>query len=83
MTVSLIAPIAVSLIQPVASSLINAISGKEQEGRFLPSLALLLMKKYLGKGVTRARRGYHNMNHMKKVTSLRLMVFFQETIYLE
>ena len=66
---SLIAPMASSLIQPVASSLINPITekgimraGKGQERRCLP-LALHLMVKVLGKGVTRARRGYNNMDH--------------------
>ena len=38
-------PMAFSLIQPVASSLINPITGKGQEGRFLPLLALPLMMK--------------------------------------
>ena len=42
---SLIAPMASSLIQPVASSLINVISGKGQEGGFLPLLALPVMIK--------------------------------------
>ena len=59
MAVSLIAPVFFSLMQPVTSSLINAISGKGQEGGFLPLLALPLMIKVLGKVV---RRRYNNMN---------------------
>ena len=49
MAASLIVPMASSLIQPVASSLTNALSGKGQEGRFLPLLAFPLMIKVLGK----------------------------------
>ena len=73
---SLIAPTASSLIQPVASPLINAITGKVamragkgKEDGFLPSLALTLMMKVLGKGVTRAGRGYNRMDYMGKVFS--------------
>ena len=47
-----------SLIQPIAPSLINSITGKGQEGGFLPLLALLLMMKVLEKGVRSAGRGY-------------------------
>ena len=60
MTTSLMAVIAYSLTQHVASSLINSITGKRQEGGFLPLLALPLMMKVLGKGVRRAGRGYMN-----------------------
>ena len=62
MAVSLIAPVfffVFSLMQPVTSSLINAISGKGQEGGFLPLLKLPLMIKVLGKVVSRR---YNNMN---------------------
>ena len=41
----MIAHIAASLITLVASSLVKAISGKGQEGVFLPLLALPLMTK--------------------------------------
>ena len=51
------APATASLIKTVAFSLINAITGKGQEGRFLPLLGLLLMMKVLGKGVRRDGRG--------------------------
>ena len=57
---SLMAPATASLIKTVAFSLINAITGKGQEGRFLPLLGLLLMMKVLGKGVRRDGRGYNN-----------------------
>ena len=57
---SLMAPATTSLIKTVAFSLINAITGKGQEGRFLPLLGLLLMMKVLGKGVRRDGRGYNN-----------------------
>ena len=60
MAASLKAPMASSLIQPVASSLINAIlekgvvrARKGQESGFLPLLALPIIMKVLGKGVTR------------------------------
>ena len=56
MAASLIAPMASLFMKPVASSLINAISGKGQEGGFLPLLALPLMMKVLGKGVTNAEK---------------------------
>ena len=46
----------------MASSLIHAIIGKGQEGGFLPSLALPLMMKVLGKGARRAGRGWNNMD---------------------
>ena len=59
---SLIPPMTSSLIQPVASSLINSITGKGQEGGFLPLLALPLTMKLLGKGVRRVKRGYMNKN---------------------
>ena len=65
MAASLIASMASSLIQPVASFLINAISGKgvrRTEKGFPPSftflLALPLMMKGLGKGVTTAEKGH-------------------------
>ena len=71
MDTSLIAPMASLLIQPVASSLINAISrkgvmriGKWQKGGCCPLLALLLMMKVLGKGVTRTETGRKNMDNM-------------------
>ena len=51
------------LFELVPSTLINAISGKGRKGGFLP-LALPLMKKVLGKGETRAVRGYDNRDHM-------------------
>ena len=54
------APATASLIKAFAFSLINAITGKGQEGGFLPLLALLLMMKVLGKGVRRDGRGYNN-----------------------
>ena len=66
---SLIQPVASSLMQPVVSSLINVISEKwviraenGQKGGFLPLLALSLMKKFLGKGVTKPKREYNNMD---------------------
>ena len=62
MTASLIPFITSSLIQPVVSSLINVIYGKGQEGGFLPLLASPLMMEALGKGVTRAERGYSNID---------------------
>ena len=55
---SLIAPMASSLIQPIASSLTNSITGKGRKGEFLLLLALPLMMKLLGNGVTRTGRGY-------------------------
>ena len=61
------------LIQFVTSSLINALSrkgvvrgGKVQKGRFLRLLALPLMIKSLGKGVTRAAKVDNKINHMDK-----------------
>ena len=73
MAAPVIAAIASSLIQPVASSFIKVISvkgvtkaGKEQEGGFLPLLALPLMMKILGKGATRTGRRYNNMDCMNK-----------------
>ena len=69
----MMAPMAASsLIQPVAFPLINVIVGKETmragkgQGGFLLLLALTLTIKILGKGVTRAARGYNNMDHMDK-----------------
>ena len=62
MAASFIAPIASSLIQPIVSSLINSITGKRQEGGFLPFLALPLMMKVLENGVKREGRGYVNKN---------------------
>ena len=70
MAASLIASMASSFIQPVASSLINAITGKIQEGGFLPLLVLPLMKKAMsgkrvksaGKRLRRARRVYNNLD---------------------
>ena len=45
------------LIQPLASSLVNAINTTEEEGRFLPLLALhLLINSMSGKVVIRARK---------------------------
>ena len=62
-----------SLKQSVASSSINAITRKKvmiavkgQEGGFLPLLALLLMKKVLGKGIRRTVKRYSNINHLDK-----------------
>ena len=73
MAASLMTPTFSSLIQPVASSLINAITGKGvmrwikgQEDGFLPSLALSLTMKVLGKRVRATWRGYNNMDHMDK-----------------
>ena len=69
MTASLIPPMDSSLIQPVASLIINFITGKgqkAQKGGFLPLLALSLMMKVLGRGVTRAGNGYNNMNNIHK-----------------
>ena len=69
----LIVPMASSLTQPVASPLINDITGKGQDGRFLPSLVLSLMMKVLGKGVTWARKRVtragklYSVNHMDKI----------------
>ena len=62
MAASLIAPMGSSLIQPIASSLINFITGKGQEGGFLPLLASPLMMKVLRKGVRRVGKGYMNKN---------------------
>ena len=62
MAASLIAPVASSLTQLVTSLLINAITGKRLEDGFLPLLTLLLIMKVLGKEVTRAGRGYKNMD---------------------
>ena len=59
---SLITLVASSLIQPVAFSLVKAISGKGQEGVFLPLLALPLMTKVWGKGLRSTRRRYNNTN---------------------
>ena len=67
MTVLLITLLSSSLKQPVASSFINAITGKGQEGQFLPLLALILTMKVLEKRVTRAGSGYNNVDHMKKM----------------
>ena len=39
----------------------HAISGKGQEDKSFPLLALSLMMKALGKGVIRAGKGYSNM----------------------
>ena len=50
MVASLIAPIASLLMQPVASSLTYTITGKRQDGGFLPLLASPLMIKFLSKG---------------------------------
>ena len=66
---------AASLIQPVASSLINSITGKRQEGGFLPLLVLSLMIKVLEKGVRRAGRGYNNMDHMDENFYFRSILF--------
>ena len=46
----------------MASSTINAVTGKGKESGSLPLLALLLMMKVLWRAVTRAGRGYNNMN---------------------
>ena len=95
MAISLIIPVVSSLIEPVASLLINTITGKGQKSGFL---ALPLIMKVLGKGVRRAERGYNNMNknfqfhcilfvilrlQSISTTSLGLMMFFREEIYLE
>ena len=71
---SLVEPMASLLMQPVPSSMKNAISGKGQEGEFLACLALPLMMKVRGKGVTsvgkevrRAGREYNKME--KKISS--------------
>ena len=54
---SLIAPMASSMIQSVASSFIKAITEKKQQkGRLLPLLGLLLMMRVLIKGVISATR---------------------------
>ena len=45
MAATLTASMASSLIQPVSSALINVITGKGQEGGFLPLLALPLTMK--------------------------------------
>ena len=58
----MIAPMASSLIQPISSSLINHITGKGQEGGFLPLLPLPLMMKVLGTGVRRTERGHMDKN---------------------
>ena len=67
----LIVSMASSLIQPVASSLVNAITGKGvmrarkgQESGILPLLTLPLMMKVLEEGVTKAGKGYNNIDHM-------------------
>ena len=67
MAASLIAPMASLFMQPVASSLINAISGKGQEGGFLPLLALPLMMKVLGKGVTNAEKDSKDLCKYEKL----------------
>ena len=54
------------LIKPVASSLIITITGKGQEGGFLPLLALPLMMKALGKVVRKAGGGSNNTDHMDR-----------------
>ena len=73
MAASLKARMTSSLKQIVASSLINVLTGKRvtsagkgPEGGFLPLLALPLMMKVLGKGVTRAGRGYNKMDYVDK-----------------
>ena len=73
MAASLIAPMASSLIQPVAFSLINAIFGKVvmkvgkgRDNGFLFFLALRLIMKVLGKGVTKAVTRYNEIDHMEK-----------------
>ena len=60
MAASLIAHMVSSLLQPIPFSLINSISGKWQEGGFLPLLILPLRMKVLEKRVRRAGRGYMN-----------------------
>ena len=69
LALSVIAPLASSVIQPVVSSLINVISGKRvtragngQEGEILSVLALPLIMKVLGKGVTTAGKRYKNID---------------------
>ena len=54
----------------VASSFINAITGKEQEAKFLSLLALPLMIKVLGKRIRRVERRYHNMDKTKWFCSI-------------
>ena len=68
MSALFVALMASSLMQPVVSSLINVLTRKRvlragvgQQGRFLPLLALPLLMKVLGKGVTRAGKGYDYM----------------------
>ena len=41
-------------------------AGKVQEYRMLPLLALPLLMKLLGKGLTKAARRYNNLDHMDK-----------------
>ena len=80
---ALMAPVAASLIELMASSLIQTMAfsliisisgkrvmkaGKEKEHGILLLLALPLMMKVLGKGVTRARKGYNNRDHTDKST---------------
>ena len=71
---------AATLIQPVASWLIKAISGdhesrKEQEGKFILLLALLLMIQVLGKGVIRAGRGYNDKDHLNNFFEIRSILW--------
>ena len=75
MAASLIAPMTCSLMQHMASSLIIGISwkevqiaGKKQEHEFLPLLILpLRIKAMFGKVLTRAGKGFNNMDHIDKI----------------
>ena len=70
MVALLIVIMASSLIQSVASTLYLEKESwhqeKDQKADLLPLLGLSLMMKVLGKGVTRAGKGYNNMDHLTK-----------------
>ena len=91
------APMAASFIAPMASSLINSISGKGivrlrkgREGGFLPLLASPLIMKVLGKEMQYQEEDiiiwiiWTNVLNIIaiSVTSLSLMVYFQQILYL-
>ena len=42
-------------------------AGKREKSGILSFIALPLLMKVLGKGVTRAGKGYNNMDHMNKI----------------
>ena len=44
---------------------------KEQEGKFILLLALLLMIQVLGKGVIKEGRGYNNKDHLDNFFEIR------------